>query len=66
MPVVIKTRTYDETFYKEITRDEDGALRRGPMAGHKQASGSPAGNYGVDEPPPGKEFEDLMKELYGI
>nr|WP_276576391.1 ATP-binding protein [Caldicoprobacter algeriensis] len=66
MPVVIKTRTYDETFYKEITRDEDGAFSRGPMAGHKQAFGSPAGNYGVDELPPGKEFEDLMKELYGI
>jgi len=67
MPVVIKTRTYDETFYKEITRDEDGAFRR-PMPGLKRTSGtgSIASNPDGEEPPPGKEFEDLMKELYGL
>ena len=27
MPVVIRTRTYDETFYKEITRDDYGGSK---------------------------------------
>ncbi|MFS8501661.1 MAG: ATP-binding protein, partial [Caldicoprobacter sp.] len=68
MPVVIRTRTYDETFYKEITKDEDDAFRRRslPRLNQVPSTGTFANGAGADEPPPGKEFEDLMKELYGL
>nr|WP_279380679.1 ATP-binding protein [Caldicoprobacter guelmensis] len=68
MPVVIKTRTYDENFYRDITKDQDGVFSRRPMVGFKQASDTSgfAESPGVQEPPPGKEFEDLMRELYGV
>ncbi|MFO7294687.1 MAG: ATP-binding protein [Clostridia bacterium] len=68
MPVVIRTRTYDETFYKEITKDEDDAFRRRllPRLNQIPSTGTFANGAGADEPPPGKEFEDLMKELYGL
>ena len=66
MPVVIRTRTYDETFYRDITRDDGGNRSRPTSAmGHSAGSSSLPGADQQEEEPSGKEFEDLMKELYG-
>ena len=67
MPVVIRTRTYDETFYKEITRDDYGgskSLLSSGAGGNNSTSSLSKADY-EQEMPPGKEFDDLMKELYG-
>jgi len=58
MPVVIRVRNYDEEFYREITRP----VKPGLGARLKESRN-------LDDDPemsaPGREFEELMKELYG-
>ncbi|MFU0799479.1 MAG: ATP-binding protein [Xylanivirga thermophila] len=64
MPVVIRTRTYDEKFYNDIT--SGNRPKRGALSKMKGSFASGQGEeYGSELPPSGKDFEDLMKELYG-